>query len=375
MTAKEEQILSKKYLHRIEQKDYELVRPIFAGLAEIHLNITAILDGNCPGKVYVDEFAHPQTAYMHTSGDGHYLAGVQHNHAFNTALNAILPRDTYFALFCSPDRWGSALDVVLKNTYAIRAPRRYYTLKQLKIADWQSRIPDDFSMQRIDAELLAKDLKNGDGVVEGILLEWGSMDAFFVNGFGFCLIRDDAIVSWSSSDYVSGDRCEIGIQTDWDYRRRGFGTLTTAATASHAAAHGFSSVGWHCWDNNVGSIGVAENVGFERTADYDIFINHWVAENISDMTQEEFRAFAEFYEREFENQPPTSGFPHIVAAKAWALSRDRSGCFRQLHKAVDVGWLRSVEQLREIWPELFRNPNLDQMQGWQDLVKRLETNE
>jgi hypothetical protein len=152
----------------------------------------------------------------------------------------------------------------------------------------------------------------------------------------------------------------------------GVGTLTTAATSVQALARGFSQVGWHCWDNNVGSIGVAEKVGFKRATDYDVFINHWAAENVTDMTQEEFRAFARYYEREFQTQPPISGFPHIVAAKAWALSGDRSGCFRHLNKAIDICWLSSVEQLREIWPEFFLSPDLDEMQEWQDLVKRMD---
>ena len=94
--------------------------------------------------------------------------------------------------------------------------------------------------------------------------------------------------------------------------------------------------------------------------------------NITDMTEEEFRAFALSYERQFEAHPPTNGFPHIVAAKAWALGRDRQGCFRHLNKAVDLGWLRGVDHLQEIWPEFFWSPDLDQMEEWQDLVKRFE---
>jgi GNAT superfamily N-acetyltransferase len=361
----------KTYLHKIAQEDYELVRPIFKELADEQLNVTAILDRSSPGEVYVNDVDHPRTAYM-ISGDGHYLAGASQNHRFNTALNALLPRDTYFVLFCDLADWESALDVVLKNTYAVRAYRRYHTLEQLKIPDWQDGVPNGFLMQPIKSELLAGGLHGGEDVADAILGEWFSMELFLERGFGFCLVHDSTIVSWCFSDYVSGERCEIGVYTDWNYRRRGLGTLTTAATSVQALARGFSQVGWHCWDNNVGSIGVAEKVGFKRATDYDVFINHWAAENVTDMTQEEFRAFARYYEREFQTQPPISGFPHIVAAKAWALSGDRSGCFRHLNKAIDICWLSSVEQLREIWPEFFLSPDLDEMQEWQDLVKRMD---
>jgi GNAT superfamily N-acetyltransferase len=276
-------------------------------------------------------------------------------------------------LFCEPDLWGGTLDGILKDTYAIRAHRCYHTLGQLKIPDWQARIPQGFSMERVDANLLDRGLANWTDVMDGILDEWISIDLFLKRGFGFCLVHDAVIVSWSLADYVGGDRCEIGINTDWHHRRRGLGTLTAAATAAHAMAQGYATIGWHCWTNNRGSIAVAENVGFERVADYDVFINHWAAENITDLTQEEYRAFAEFYEREFEAQPPSGGFPHIVAAKACALSGEGEGCFRHLHKAVDLGWLRSIDHLRQIWPEFFWNPNLDQMEEWQALVERFQT--
>jgi GNAT superfamily N-acetyltransferase len=361
----------KQPMHRIDREDCKWVRPMLGDLAEIHLNAIAVLDGSCPGEVYVDDVAFPKTVYL-ISGVLHYLIGAADNNAFSAAVNTALPRDGLFVLICDLEAWEGALDVVLKDTYAVQAASRYYCLEQLQIPDWQARIPHSFAMRRVDAELLAENLKNGDDVADGLLDTWHSPDAFLEQGFGFCLVHDAEIVSWSLTDYVHNGRCEIGIQTASGYRRQGLGTLTAAASAAHAVAEGFSTVGWHCWANNVGSIGVAENVGFRRTADYDVYINHWPAMNVTDMTQQEFRAFAQSYERQFEARPPTGGFPHIVAAKAWALGKDRQGCFRHLNEAVDLGWLRGIDHLRKIWPEFFWNPNLDQMEEWQDLVKRLE---
>jgi len=360
-------------MQRIEPKDYEKMRPLVDELAGIHLNLIALLEGLAPGQVYADDAADPRSAYL-ISGDAHYLVGQPDNPAFNAAVNAALPRDKYFVLFCDLARWAGALDAVLKDTYAVRAARCYRTLRQLNVSDWQARIPEGFALRRVDADLLAQDLQNRDVVVDGLLDEWSSVEAFLAHGFGSCLVHETTIVSWSLVDYVQGDRCEMGINTDVGYRRQGLGTLTATANAASALARGFTTVGWHCWSNNAGSIGVAENVGFQKAADYDVFINHWAAENVSDMSQAEFRAFAEAYEREFEAHPPAaSGYPHLVAATAWALARDRAGCFRHLHKAVDLGWLRGVEHLRQVWPEFFWNPNLDQMQEWQTLLERFET--
>ncbi len=357
-------------MYEIGLDRYESVRPLFAGLAEMHLNVTAVLNGDCPGQVYVDSLDSPRAALV-VSGDGRYLAGNPQDRTFNAAVNALLPRETYFVLFCDLEAWRPALDAILKHTYAVRAGRQYHTCRQPRIPDRQARVPEGFSMQLVDAAFFSRGLEHTDHVIGGLAGEWRTLDLFLQRGFGFCMVHQDTIVSRSLVDFIDGARCEICIHTARDYQRRGLGTLTAAATTAYAAAHGLAT-GWHCWANNAGSIGVAENVGFVKAADYEVYINHWPAENVTDMTQHEFRAFAEMYERWFEAEPPRSGYPHIVAATAWALAGDRGRSFQQLHRAVDVGWLRSVAQLRELWPEFFLNPEREQQEEWKALRARLE---
>jgi hypothetical protein len=160
---------------------------------------------------------------------------------------------------------------------------------------------------------------------------------------------------------------------DDDFRLRGLGTAVATETARQAFSRGLREVGWHCWANNVGSLGVAANVGFEPTGRYEILFNHWAAENITDMSQEEYRAFGEENERRFAESPPsTSGYPYVVAATAFAGARDREACLRNLHRAIDIGWLTSEEQLRELWAELFLDPTLrERVPEWGALFARL----
>jgi RimJ/RimL family protein N-acetyltransferase len=331
-------------MQRIEAAGSERIRPLTAELERIHLNLVAILEGTCSGQVYTDGGTPPRTAYI-TWGVLNYLAGDPGNPAFNQALNRVLPRDQYFVLICDQDAWAGALDEILDGTYAVRATSRYLELRKDLLPDWQARIPEGYEMRPVDATLLSAGLKNLEPIKEWINEAWGSDMAFLTRGLGTCLVVENIIASWSLLDYSSGIRCEMGINTDPQHRRRGLGTLAAAATAARARDRGYGRVGWHCWANNVGSLGVARNVGFELVTDYDVFINHWPALNVTDMTQEEFRAFALGYERAFEVRPPTNGYPHIVAAKAWLLGRDRAGCFRHLNRAVDLEWLKSTEHL------------------------------
>lgn len=356
---------------RLEPRDYERVQPLTENLETIHLRISAILAGTCHGAVYADSAERPRTACIEL-GVLRYLVGDPGNGAFCRVVADWIPRDTYCVLLFESTEWVTALSETLEALYFVRASSRHLRLAELRSPAWAGRVPAGYAVRRVDAALLSEGLKNTEDVIDGITGEWSSVERFVEDGFGFCLVAGDTIASWSLTDFVHGDRCEIGIDTDRGHRRRGLGTLAATATAAHALERGLRHVGWHCWANNLGSLGVARNVGFELVADYDVYINHWAAENVTDITEDEFRDFALGYERAFELRPPTTGYPHIVAATAWSLAGDRAGCYRHLNLAVDLGWLRSIGHLREIWPELFWNPNLGQMPEWRALAARLE---
>ena len=357
-------------MHLLAPEQYDRVQPIFASMAEVHLNTAAVLSGDCPGQAYADNPDAPRTALI-VADDCYYLAGDTHNQACNAALNAFLPGETYFILFCDTELWRPALDGLLQHKYAVPGTRRYYVFEQPLLPDWPARVPEGFSVEKVDAALLARGLQHTDGLLEGITCTWRTLDLFYQKGFGSCLVHGDEVAAWSLCDFVSGSRCEIGVNTRREYRRLGLGTLAAAATASYAAARGLTAIGWHCWANNAGSVGIAEKVGFALANHYDVYTNHWPAENATDMTTDQFRAFAEMYERWFEADPPSSGLAHWVAATAWALAGERGRCFRQLHRAVDTGWLRSVAQLRERWPQFLMDCQREQPEEWKTLRARL----
>jgi RimJ/RimL family protein N-acetyltransferase len=63
---------------------------------------------------------------------------------------------------------------------------------------------------------------------------------------------------------ISGDACEIGIETDPEHRRRELAAITAVATVEYAQSRGFQHIWWICNAHNPGSIRTAEKVGFEK---------------------------------------------------------------------------------------------------------------
>jgi RimJ/RimL family protein N-acetyltransferase len=279
-------VISNLMISKLPQIEYQKVLPLFIAL-DHYLIINAVIDGTSPGEVYVDDREDPKAAML-CSAEGYFFAGNEKNTAFNNLLaehirseinqgniasnfGASLSYDFY------PEAWRKRLGVIF-NSPPVAMSARHYVCKELKY-DWRRRIPEDYSIERIDYELLERpsliipdhmDSKPEDlrAPLKWMETHWGSIENFMTNGFGFCTLYADEIVSWCMTDCVSSTAVEVGIYTLPVYRRHGLATFTVAATVDYGFSQGFSSIGWHCDRENTGSIRVAEKVGFEKERDY-----------------------------------------------------------------------------------------------------------
>ncbi|MFQ6125192.1 MAG: hypothetical protein ACE5R6_11395 [Candidatus Heimdallarchaeota archaeon] len=68
-------------IFELEKDDYEKVQSIFKPL-EFNLITRAVIEGSGPGRIYVNDFICPKTAFMCTV-EGYYLAGNENNDVFN----------------------------------------------------------------------------------------------------------------------------------------------------------------------------------------------------------------------------------------------------------------------------------------------------
>jgi RimJ/RimL family protein N-acetyltransferase len=225
----------------------------------------------------VDNPDHPQSCFISTA-EGCFLAGDPNNHSFNAALGKYLHERLTSAnteaasekelfLYVVPHEWTKHFVTLFPTKSPTLIPRRYYTCTQLK---WNEPVPPPYTITQILQPLLVNpDNAIPEHITSWIIANWGSQEAFLKRGFGFAMVHQNHLVSWSLADCVSGNRCEIGIRTQPEYRRQGLATLTVAATVNYALQHGFNQIGWHTSTDNFGSIGVAEKVGFTRSTDYN----------------------------------------------------------------------------------------------------------
>jgi GNAT superfamily N-acetyltransferase len=347
-------------IHELPPAEYIRIRPIVAGLAD-HLSIQAVIDGTVTGQIWVDNGPAPQTTFIRTP-EGQYLAGTPTNLAFNQALADLLLAMPSVSLTYYPDTWESTLAALLPCKFAREYSRRYYTFRQFLLPNWRDLVPPGYEMAQVLPQFLARqDLVNLDEVRERTT-EWTD---FARDGFGFCLVHGNTIVSHCIADCVSGGACELGIATHNAYRRRGLGTLTLAATVEYCLDHHLTAIGWHCITNNYGSQRVAEKVGFGLAREDMQYANSPVAENPDDLAPAEWQAEAEFFEQAFSVLNRHSAYMAWRAALARAAAGEHGEALRLLHRAADSGalppgwdaWLRESWELQTVrtdsgWPAL-----------------------
>jgi RimJ/RimL family protein N-acetyltransferase len=340
---------------RLTPDAYPRTRSLFADSSAYNVAIDSTLDGITPGTVWADDVQQPTTALISTV-EGWALGGTPTEASVEVWARFL--RDDLFTTdegeeldLRISDAWQGHIDALATRIEreTIRWPRRHYVCTTLALTDPASRLPDGFTMQRIDAAFLDRadsgDLKVPAHTIGWTENNWGTRENYLAHGFGFCTVDEAAneVVSWSVADCVSGFRCEIGIHTHPEYRRRGLASLTAAAAVEYALANGYSEVGWHCDEQNAGSISTAERVGFtlERKYESCVYMGdagmHHTLRGYRFLTDGSPQASIEAYQQALALRDDYPYWVWVPLARAYAAVGDTDQALDALNRAADLG--------------------------------------
>jgi len=349
-------------MQELKKSEYERVEPLFAALAAFNLSVATVIQRNSPGRIWVDDVGSPRVGFL-LSPEGEYLAGWDSDARIDAALKETIPFGAY--LIAHPDRWERKLGAIWCNRFARKHLRRHYVFREMRMPDWRERIPDGFSLTRIDGEFLQRRaLKNFPQVAEWIEDSWDGDKGFLERGLGFCMVRGETVVNWCLTDCVSGKQCEIGIDSDAGYRRRGLAALTVAATVDHCLARGLTGIGWHCLDTNAGSYRTAEKAGFALERRYCAYSSGYPAENPTDLNREEWLEWADYYEKAAQ----TERIFRYGEVECRAQAGEGERALRILRRMMAEEWQVPLGWLQGHWTFAA----LRETDAWRRLIARLE---
>jgi GNAT superfamily N-acetyltransferase len=246
------------------------VRALYKGF-EQHLAVGSILDGNTKGQVYVDKEGDPGVSAIWPFTDALYVSGESRK---SEVLIDVIEQDIapgfrkwgvpgLIIYYDQSSEWETSLKRLFGN-HLKNLPRRYYDSYECK---------DDLTPPQDTDVIPIKDLVKESSTanqLDWLKAFWPSVDEFSDLGVGYCALRDGKIISWCLSIYASGNRRELGVETDENYRGIGLGSYLTSICACECISRGFTAE-WHCRDNNPASVATARKAGFSTPVPYMSF--------------------------------------------------------------------------------------------------------
>ncbi|MFX1253675.1 MAG: GNAT family N-acetyltransferase [Promethearchaeota archaeon] len=259
----------------LKTDEFNIVLPHLSNLLKYNYILHSVIGGSVPGRIFVNDKENVETVLLwdKTNCAGIYIEGKYTPEIAKSMnkiiINLIIPEgksieDTKDITSCyAPiEVWEDKLITeVFKEVHIRKYHRRFFTFDKgvNQILQWRQHIPKEFRMIRFDENsplLKDKDFKNLDSVID--MLKYSG------DKIGCCIVDENEkiIVSWCTSDWRSGKFIEFGVETDEDYRQRGFGSACAAAAVEFALERGYEHIGWHCWDDNTASAKTALKAGY-----------------------------------------------------------------------------------------------------------------
>jgi GNAT superfamily N-acetyltransferase len=254
------------------------VAPLFAH-CDHDLAVAAVLAGAVTGRVFADDAAPPRVA-MVQAGRRLYLGGEEVPPDMVAALAAWFEDEGFpealalgtdiLAIYGVPTLWRETLLGILADRHPICVAREVYE-GPTGPRDWQSMLPQGFTLRLVDEALLDSGLRRMNDLREEMCSERPTVEEWLACSFGVCAVHGDELAGWCLSEYNLDERCEIGIETCEPYRRRGLGTAMVATLIDEAYQRGVRRVGWHCYASNLASAATARKAGLTKVADHVVY--------------------------------------------------------------------------------------------------------
>jgi RimJ/RimL family protein N-acetyltransferase len=254
------------------------IQPLFERLVG-SIPLQGILENRHPARVFADDLRDPTCAFTWTPWGYFYLAGTADRHTFLPALKTILDEELLpaskalgqsgFILWPDSPAWAAMLPDLLPNRSLIKIFRRTFTFDPATFYEGRySRpsTPPGFSLKAVDAALV----ENNHSLAAEILTAWRSLDDYFENGVGICLMEGVTLVSVCFSMFISRGKAEVNVFTAEKYRSRGFATLAAAGFIDACLKRGLQP-NWECFWDNIPSLRLAEYLGFKAQVDTPVY--------------------------------------------------------------------------------------------------------
>jgi len=172
---------------------------------------------------------------------------------------------SYFKVKTLSSSLENSITDIFQNIPLHKTNKLFYTFWAKRIKTIPNPRLEGIQYHLIDADFLEEgQFENNHYVKSEIEWMWPSLERFREKGYGTAAVIDASIICWCTAEYVSTSKCGIGIEVIDEFQNKGIATATAARFLKHCINQNIVPH-WECDKDNIGSVRVAEKVGFERT--------------------------------------------------------------------------------------------------------------
>lgn len=262
----------------LEPKEFKKCRQILNPFGQ--LEAIAVVEGVNPGRIFVDDQLNPTTGIVWLgNNDGFLFIGNEKNDKFNKELNnftdsIIVPaakkvKLEWFEAIGNHDKWNQTIERVFENRGLGSWNQKVFTLNS---GDYKRKdepvLEDEYRIVKMSNNLLENKSNINCGFLRSKICEfWSSPEKFFNEGTGYCIVRNNEIVSLCFSSFVVSNIHCINIETSSEHRGRKLAQIAAHNFINECLINNFIPY-WDCMELNLPSVSVAKNLGFKETFTY-----------------------------------------------------------------------------------------------------------
>ena len=240
----------------------EPLRILFAPNTPDHPRLFSVLAGHHPGTALVDDVTNPNWCVLRSGWIGRTFIGGQIDADSVTQAIALMRQqgpvhldknDPYAGLFPA-DQIGEDARFAFSGRLTGRPSFETFFI----------RLPEGCRIRPVDKELVKRCLWSAE-----LLPVFGSLKRYLEISLGFCLVKEDQILSEAHAFFWGNGFFEIGAITGEAYRGLGYAPVATAHLIRACEQRGYSTF-WSCDIEHTASVSVANKVGYSDPCPYTL---------------------------------------------------------------------------------------------------------
>ena len=246
------------------------------------LEAIAVVENINPGRIFVDDINNPTSGLIWLgNNDGFIFFGSEQNESFNDELNqfinnVIIPEAKkvqlkWFEGLGNHEKWNNIIERVFEHRKLKSWNQKVYILhKDDYKGNYEPVIEQGYKVIKICHTLFdskSNSISNIGFLKSKIVEFWSSLESFFNNGMGYCIVYKNEIVSVCFSGFVVGNVHCIDIETLESHQGKKLAQRVAHSFVEECLENNMVPY-WDCMETNKPSVAVAENIGFRNEFNY-----------------------------------------------------------------------------------------------------------